>query len=74
MPVFPLDGGQIAREILLWFSPYDGFRQSVVLSIITAGLLAVFAFTQLHSFFAAIFFVAMAMENFVMLRGGGWPR
>ena len=37
LPIYPLDGGQIAREILLKLSPRDGIRQSLLLSIVAAG-------------------------------------
>ena len=36
LPIYPLDGGQIAREILLLISPRDGIRQSLALSIFAA--------------------------------------
>ena len=31
MPIYPLDGGQIARELLMLISPRDGFRLSLML-------------------------------------------
>ena len=36
LPVYPLDGGQIARELLELASPADGVRQSLWLSVIAA--------------------------------------
>ena len=42
LPIYPLDGGQIAREILLKFNPRDGIRQSLMLSILAAGAMALF--------------------------------
>ncbi|MBN1589702.1 MAG: hypothetical protein JW888_09315 [Pirellulales bacterium] len=43
LPVYPLDGGQISREVFLRFSPREGIHHSLMLSIVTAGGLAAFA-------------------------------
>ena len=42
LPVYPLDGGQIWREILLRFNAREGIRRSLILSTVTATLLAAF--------------------------------
>jgi stage IV sporulation protein FB len=47
LPVYPLDGGQISREIFLRFSPHEGIHHSLMLSIITGGALAAFALMNL---------------------------
>jgi stage IV sporulation protein FB len=76
MPIYPLDGGQIVREILLYMNPRDGISQSLILSILTAGLVAVFGLLRLHDWFLAMFFGYLAYESFVTLqsysRGGRW--
>lgn len=41
LPVYPLDGGQIAREILLTANPREGIRQSLLLSTFTGAAVAV---------------------------------
>jgi Zn-dependent protease len=41
LPVYPLDGGQIARELFLKLNPRDGIRRSLLLSIYTAVIIAV---------------------------------
>lgn len=41
LPVCPLDGGMISREVLEGFSPNRGLRWSLGLSVACAGLLAV---------------------------------
>ncbi len=43
VPVFPLDGGQIARNFLMWLIPRRGALYAVNLSILCAGGLAVWA-------------------------------
>ncbi|NLE39723.1 MAG: hypothetical protein GX621_17020 [Pirellulaceae bacterium] len=40
LPVYPLDGGQISREIFVRFNPRQGIRYSLILSVVTAGSLA----------------------------------
>ena len=40
LPIYPFDGGQIAREILLKVNPRDGIRQSLMLSMLAAGAMA----------------------------------
>lgn len=42
LPVYPLDGGHISREIFLRVDRPSGLRRSVMLSMITAGLIAVY--------------------------------
>jgi Zn-dependent protease len=39
LPIWPLDGGQVSREVLSGFSPRHGLRWSLGLSVFCAGLL-----------------------------------
>jgi stage IV sporulation protein FB len=41
LPVWPLDGGQVSREVFEWLMPSNGVRACLWLSLITAGALAV---------------------------------
>jgi len=68
LPVYPLDGGQIAREILLRFSPSDGIRQSLLLSTFAAGAMAVFGFARWHDMLVAFFFGYLAYASFATLQ------
>jgi Zn-dependent protease len=45
LPVWPLDGGRISRELFDWFMPETGIRASLGLSLFVAGLLAINALT-----------------------------
>ncbi len=75
LPVFPLDGGQVARAVLQRFNPSDGLRQSLILSIAVAALVAVMLYVQMHATFGALFFAFMAYESFQALQGMfGGPR
>jgi Zn-dependent protease len=41
LPVWPLDGGMVAREFCDWLSPRNGLRWSLIVSALTAGALAI---------------------------------
>jgi len=43
IPVLPLDGGQISRELFLWFNPRRGMEWSLLLSVVAAGGIALLA-------------------------------
>jgi membrane-associated protease RseP (regulator of RpoE activity) len=43
LPIWPLDGGQIARELFDFFSPGRGIRTALGLSMLIAGGIAVHA-------------------------------
>lgn len=68
LPVYPLDGGQIAREVLLRASPRDGIRMSLILSMVCAVAMALFAFTQWHSLFTTLFFAYLAYSSYVAMQ------
>jgi Zn-dependent protease len=76
LPVYPLDGGKIAREIFLRFNPSNGIRLSLILSTITAGCLAAVALVVWGSFFGTFLFGFLAYENYLALQAytgrGGW--
>ncbi len=42
LPIYPLDGGNIAREIFLLLNPRGGIRQSLWLSVFAAGAIAAY--------------------------------
>lgn len=79
LPIWPLDGGQIARHLCTWFVPRNGVRVSLYLSIATAGLFAVNSLLNLLKVptipwiyagdeLTAIFFGAMAASNVMELQ------
>ena len=56
LPVYPLDGGQIARELFsLARNPYQGITYSLWLSTITAGVVAAGGFRYFGLWFALMF-------------------
>jgi len=75
-PIYPLDGGQIARELFLMANPRDGVRQSLVLSMIAAVAMAAVAWLLWSSPYSAIFFAMLAYESYAALQSsiGRGPR
>jgi Zn-dependent protease len=71
-PVLPLDGGRILQSILTIFDPWNGTRTCLVVSMITAGALALLSLSN-NAQFGAFFFGFMAFESFQALQsyGGG---
>lgn len=70
LPVFPLDGGQIARQLFVKADPWGGVRNSVILSIAVAVFIALLSLKQGDQFLA-FFFGFMAWNNYQMLAQGG---
>ncbi len=66
LPIYPLDGGQIAREVMTKYAR-DGVRLSLMVSFVTAGLVAAYAMLQLRSPYMAIFFAYLAYSSYQML-------
>jgi Zn-dependent protease len=78
VPVYPLDGGQIARSLFLEANPWQGLKFSLIVSLVVAGIIALL-FAQNRSMFGAIFFGSLALQNFQELQmmgtggfGGGF--
>lgn len=74
MPVYPLDGGQIAREVLLAVNPRGGIEQSLLISLVAAAALAVYGLTA-GSLFMLLMFGYLAYGSYVALqahRYRGW--
>ena len=69
LPIYPLDGGQIAREIAKMFSPYDGLRMSLWISLVTAAGVGLLGFQLVGSMFIGIMFAYFAIMNWQELQG-----
>jgi Zn-dependent protease len=68
LPVYPLDGGQIAREVFLKANPRDGIRQSLMLSLVTAAVIAVYGLARLEDWFIALLFGYLAYASYATLQ------
>lgn len=69
LPVFPLDGGQVARNILIQYDPLDGVRKSIWISAIVGAIVAFAAFTLLNSIYMAFLFGLLAFQSYQSLDG-----
>ncbi|KKK56710.1 hypothetical protein LCGC14_3061790, partial [marine sediment metagenome] len=67
LPVYPLDGGKVSQEIFLKFNSRDGIRQSLILSMITAGGLVAFALRS-HDWYIALFFAYLGYSSYTTLQ------
>jgi Zn-dependent protease len=73
LPVFPLDGGKISRELFMSLSPRDGYQQSLMVSIFVGGGLALYGAYQ-EDWWLAILFGMLAYQSYQLLQHhrGGW--
>ena len=69
MPVYPLDGGSVTRNILLQTDPVDGVRKSLWVSVIAGMLIALAAFFFLRSLYMAFLFGFLAFQSYQSLQG-----
>ncbi len=69
IPVFPLDGGQIARNAWILADPLDGGMRSVWLSVIAGGVAAVGSLLIFGSLTLAFFFALLAFQSYLTLQG-----
>jgi stage IV sporulation protein FB len=68
LPVYPLDGGQIAREALTIRSPREGMIRALWLSVITGGILAFLGIAVWNELLLAIMFGYFAYQNYKILQ------
>lgn len=85
LPVFPLDGGQIARLFFSWLRPRQGLEIAVILSIVASGAVTFLAIRHiiperralfgLDPIFLALIFGYLcyrSVQEYQLLRGGPW--
>lgn len=68
MPVYPLDGGNITRNVLLQTDPIDGVRKSLWVSVIAGALLALVGLVFWGSIFMALLFGVLAFQSYQMMQ------
>jgi Zn-dependent protease len=68
LPVYPLDGGQVMREVCTLRRPRQGMVLSLQISVAGAALMAVAAFVAWRSLFTAILFGYLAYSSYRTLR------
>ncbi|MCO5172097.1 MAG: hypothetical protein M9894_37840 [Planctomycetes bacterium] len=72
LPVYPLDGGQVAQELFLWRRPYDGLALALKFSIgvavvVTAGFCYLW-YAGVTTGLPAFLFGILGLNNYFMLR------
>jgi membrane-associated protease RseP (regulator of RpoE activity) len=69
LPIYPLDGGQAAQVVWTQVDRRHGVRRSHILSLVTAGILAVLALSlNRDDFYLPIFFGILGLLNFQVLQ------
>ncbi len=63
IPVYPLDGGQISRELFCWISPHKGVSHSLMLSIIASGGVALLSYKFFGLQIMTIFFAILCVQS-----------
>ncbi|HEX3727597.1 MAG TPA: site-2 protease family protein [Pirellulales bacterium] len=74
LPIYPLDGGQIARELIGLVDPAGSVRTSLWLSVIAAAGMAFIAYTRLHNEYLAFFFGYLAYMSYQAVQSAFGPR
>lgn len=69
MPVYPLDGGNVARYLLLQADPWNGIRRSLWVSVVTGAIIAVLGLILRHNVFIALLFGFLAFQSYQSVRG-----
>jgi stage IV sporulation protein FB len=69
LPVYPLDGGQIARLVWGEIDPVRGMRRSLWLSVIAGGVCAAAGLLLLRSPYIALMFGMLAYQSYMAMRG-----
>jgi Zn-dependent protease len=73
VPIYPLDGGQVARQLMVQIDQFNGLKNSLILSI-AACVFMIFISFKMGGQFMAIFFAVMAWSNWQMLQQSMGPR
>jgi Zn-dependent protease len=68
LPIYPLDGGNVARYLFIQYDPFDGARNSMRLSVIAGGIVALAGLLFLRSMFMALMFGFLAFQNYQSLQ------
>jgi Zn-dependent protease len=68
LPVWPLDGGQVAQILLTMYDRWRGQRWGHVLSLLVAGALGLITFMLTRRLFLTLFFGYFALINYQVLQ------
>lgn len=68
LPVFPLDGGQVARHVAVMFDPWEGVETSLWISTVTGVAVAALGLLLLGSLWITLLFGILALQSFQALQ------
>ena len=68
LPVYPLDGGQVTRNVLIQYDPRDGARKSLWVSVIAGGIIALVGLLVMKSVYIALLFGLLAFQSYQSLQ------
>jgi len=73
LPVYPLDGGQIAMSMLILKDPWRGAEKALWISTVTGGVVAISAALLFQSLYLTMLFGSLAYSSYMALQqmGGG---
>ncbi len=74
LPVYPLDGGNISRQLFLMADPLGGARKSLWVSVGVGAAAAVLGVLVLSNLYIGLLFGLLAFSSYGMLRGQGIGR
>jgi stage IV sporulation protein FB len=75
LPVYPLDGGQIAMSMLVLQDPWRGAEKALWISTVTGGIVAAAAALVLQELYLTMLFGSLAYSSYVALQQiSGGPR
>lgn len=69
LPVFPLDGGQVTRNVLIQYDPWGGARKSLWVSVIAGAVIALAGLLLMGSVYIALLFGLLAFQSYQSLQG-----
>ncbi len=72
LPIIPMDGGQIMRDVSIELNPWNGMKWALWTSIVVAGLLAIYGFSN-QLLILGLFSAHLAITNYqtLQMNGGG---
>jgi len=74
LPVLPLDGGQIALQILVHQDPWAGMQRALWISVFTGGAMAIFSLVVMQQTFTMLLFASLAVSSYLTLQQTGGRR
>lgn len=67
MPVYPLDGGNVTRNVMIGIDPWEGVRKSLWISVIAGAIVAGAGLILLNSIYMAFLFGFLAFQSYQSL-------